>query len=118
MKKNFFLVLSIVMMIAGVAFSYFAKWELADITGFALTMFGAGLAAATMWGKRDQSKKLWVSILGIVLIGIGAFSLGFLGFAKDTVTIIISSVFGLVAIIAGLIVTSIQIDRIEMVDGI
>lgn len=108
MKKNFFLIMAIILIIAGVVVSYLGKFELADISGFAVTMFGAGLAAATLWGKHDKSNKLWVSVLGIVLIGAGAFALGFLGFAENTMTLIISSIFGIVAIIAGLIVTAIQ----------
>lgn len=51
----------------------------------------------------------WCSARELVLIGAGAFGLGFLGFAKETVTVIISSVFGLVSILAGLIVTAFQI---------
>lgn len=109
MKKNIVVFLAIILMVVGICFSYFGSWNLADITGFALTMFGAGLAAATMWEKRDPTKKAWVGIVGLVLIGAGAFGLGFLGFAKETVTVIISSVFGLVSILAGLIVTAFQI---------
>lgn len=86
MKKNFFLIMAIILIIAGVVVSYLGKFELADISGFAVTMFGAGLAAATLWGKHDKSNKLWVSVLGIVLIGAGAFALGFLGFAENTIT--------------------------------
>ena len=116
MKKNFFspvwlnmtIHMAIILIIAGVVVSYLGNFALADISGFAVTMFGAGLAAATLWGKRDTAKKLWVSVVGLVLIGAGAFALGFLGFAENTMTMIISSVFGIVAIIAGLIVTAIQ----------
>lgn len=106
MKKNFFLIAAIILIVAGVVVSYLGNFALADISGFAVTMFGAGLAAATLWGKRDTAKKLWVSVVGLVLIGAGAFALGFLGFAENTMTMIISSVFGLVAIIAGLIITA------------
>lgn len=108
MKKNFVLVIAIIMMIAGVCFSYFAKWELADISGFALIMFGAGLAACSMWNKRDPNQKAYISIVGLILIGAGAFILGFGGFDKETLSVIISSVFGLVAIIAGLFITAMQ----------
>ncbi len=108
MKKNFILVLAIFMIIIGICFCYFAKWELADIEGFALTMFGSGLAASAMWNKRDPNKKIYISIVGIVLIGAGGFILGFGGFDKGTLSVIISSVFGLVAIIAGLIITAMQ----------
>lgn len=111
MKKNFLLILGVILVIAGVVFSYLANFSLADASGFAVTMFGAGLAAATLWGKKSDKVKTWVSVLSVVLMGAGAFVLGFGGFAENTMTMIISSVFGLVAIIAGLIVSSLKIAK-------
>lgn len=108
MKKNFLVIIGILLIVAGCVFSYFANFPMADATGFAVTMFGAGLAAATMWGKRDKTKKTWLSVLALALVGVGAFILGFAGFAENTMTTIISSVFGLIAIIAGLIISGIN----------
>lgn len=70
MKKRVLLIIGLIVLIAGVIISNFAKFPLADVLGYAITMFGAGLA----------------------------------GVAEDTVKTIITAVFGLVVIIAGLIV--------------
>lgn len=108
MRKNLFLVLGICLMIIGVVISYFADFQLADATGFATVMFGAGLAAATLWEKRNPESPILLPLIGIILIGAGAFILGFCGFAETTMTTIITSVFGLVAIIAGIIFSAIK----------
>ena len=108
MKKNWLTVIGILFIVVGVAISYFAKWELADVSGFAVTMFGAGLMCANIWNKRDKTVKTWLSVLSLVLVGVGAFIIGFGGVvAESLVTTIVSSVFGFVAIIAGLIIPAI-----------
>ena len=55
MKKNWISVLGILFIVIGTVVSYFAKWELADISGFAVTMFGAGLMVANLWNKRSET---------------------------------------------------------------
>ena len=50
MKKNILLILGLIFVIAGVAVAYFAKFELADVTGFAITMF-----AETRHDKKDMA---------------------------------------------------------------
>ncbi len=108
MKKNWLTIIGILFIVVGTVISYFAKWELADVSGFAITMFGAGFATANLWNKRDKTAKTWLSVLSLVLVGLGAFVVGFGGvIAESLVTTIISSVFGLVAIIAGLIVSAV-----------
>ena len=108
MKKNWLTIVGILFIVVGTVICYFAKWELADVTGFAITMFGAGLATANLWNKRNKESKTWLSILSLVLVGVGAFVIGFGGIvAESLVTTIITSVFGFVAIIAGLIVSGI-----------
>ena len=105
MKKNWLTIIGILFIVVGVVISYFAKWELADTTGFAVTMFGGGLASANLWNKRNKESKTWISIVSLVLVGLGAFVVGFGGIIAETLmTTIISSVFGFVVIIAGLIV--------------
>lgn len=105
MKKNWLTIIGILFIVVGVVISYLAKWELADVSGFAVTMFGAGLASANLWNKRSATVKTWVSVLSLVLVGVGAFIVGFGGIiAESLMTTIISSVFGFVVIIAGLIV--------------
>ena len=108
MKKNWLTIIGILFIVVGTVISYFAKWELADVSGFAVTMFGAGLATANLWNKRDKTAKTWMSVLSLVLVGLGAFVVGFGGvIAESLVTTIISSVFGFVVIIAGLIVSAV-----------
>lgn len=108
MKKNWLTIIGILFIVVGTVICYFAKWELADVSGFAVTMFGAGLATANLWNKRNQTAKTWMSVLSLVLVGVGAFVTGFGGvIAESLVTTIISSVFGFVVIIAGLIVSAV-----------
>lgn len=109
MKKNWLTVIGILFIVIGTVISYFAKWELSNITGFAVTMFGAGLATANLWNKRSAESKTLYSVLSLVLVGAGAFVIGFAGIiAESMVTTIITSVFGFVTIIAGLIVSAIN----------
>ena len=108
MKKNWLTVIGILFVVVGVAISYFAKWELADVSGFASVMFGAGLVCSNLWNKRDTTAKTWMAVLSLVLVGVGAFIAGFGGvIAESMVATIISSVFGFVAIIAGLIISAV-----------
>lgn len=108
MKKNWMTIVGILLIVVGAGISYFAKWELADVSGFAVTMFGAGLATANLWNKRDKGAKTWLCVLSLILVGVGAFILGFGGIiAETTMTTIIASVIGFVAIIAGLIVSAV-----------
>lgn len=108
MKKNWLTIIGILFIVVGTVICYFAKWELADVSGFAVTMFGAGLATVNLWNKRDKTAKTWMSVLSLVLVGVGAFVTGFGGvIAESLVTTIISSVFGFVVIIAGLIVSAV-----------
>lgn len=108
MKKNWLTIIGIAFIVVGTCISYFVKWELADVSGFAITMFGAGLATANLWNKRNKGIKTWLSVISLILVGVGAFVVGFGGIiAESMVTTIITSVFGFVAIIAGLIVSGI-----------
>ena len=109
MKKNWLTVLGILFIVAGTVLSYFANWSVTEITGFAVTMFGAGLASANLWSKKSDTAKTYLSVLSIALVGAGAFIAGFTGLlAESTITTIMASVFGLVAIIAGLIVSAVN----------
>lgn len=87
-----------------VVISYFAKWQVADVAGFAVTMFGAELTTANLWNKRGEIAKTWLQVLSLVLIGIFVARFGGI-IAESLVTTIIASVSGFVAIVvAGLIV--------------
>jgi uncharacterized membrane protein YhaH (DUF805 family) len=105
MKKKFLLISGLVLVVAGVVFGYLANFAMSDIISFSVTMFGAGLAAAAMYEKRDVSKSPWFCVLCIALVGIGAMGLGFAGFAEKTMTSVITSVFSVITIIAGIVVS-------------
>lgn len=109
MKKNWLTILGILFIVVGIVISYFAKWELADVSGFAVTMFGAGFACANLWNKKNEVAKNYLCIVSLALVGVGAFVIGFGGIISETLmSTIISSVFGFVVIIAGLIVSAIN----------
>ena len=116
MKKNIFLIIGLLMVVAGVAIAYFAKFELAGMTGFALTMFGAGIATSQLWQKRDKTQKTWLAFLAVSLVGIGAYLLGFGEFSKETMTTVMTMVFGLVGIIAGLIIAAVQSKNAKQIE--
>ncbi len=101
MRKNLFIILGIVLIILGAAVSYFAGFDLAEVTGFAVSMFGAGVAASGFWSKRKKTGAL--SVITLACIAGGSFILGFGGFVESTVTTIIASVAGIAAIIAGIV---------------
>lgn len=101
MKKNWFVIIGVILVVAGAAVSHFAKFPQAEVIGLASTMFGAGAVAAGFWDKREKTDALSVST--IICVAAGAFLLGFGGFVESTMTTIITGVIGLVAIIAGLI---------------
>lgn len=105
MSRRVFIFVGLALIIIGTVFAYLTNFNLADVTGFAVTMFGAGLTANAMYEKRDTSKNKWLSVLTIVLVGGGGLLLGFGGFSEDTMTTVITSVFGVVAIIGGLILS-------------
>lgn len=104
MKNRLFLIVSFAFIILGAIISYFAKLPLAQVSGFAVTMFGAGLAVGKLWNDRDKTAKSWLVVLSIVLVGIGAFIAGLTGVITEAqVTAIIGYVFSLILIIAGII---------------
>lgn len=104
MKNKLFLIVSFAFIILGAIISYFAKLPLAQVSGFAVTMFGAGLAVGKLWNDRDKTAKSWLVILSMVLVGIGAFIAGLTGVITEAqVTAIIGYVFSLILIIAGII---------------
>lgn len=116
MKKNILIILGIVFIVVGVAVAYFTNFGLSDVTGFAVTMFGAGMATSQLWQKRDKSKKTWLAVMSVILVGAGAFVLGLGQFTQETMVTIISSIFGLAAIIGGLIVAVIQAKSAKQIE--
>ena len=83
MKTKLFLIVSIALIVIGAVISYFANFPLAQMSGFAVTMFGAGLAVGKLWNDRDKTAKRWMVILSMALVGLGAFAAGLTGVITD-----------------------------------
>lgn len=116
-NKTFALIVAIVMIVLGCIVSYFAKFEAVQIGGFAVTMFGAGLAVNQLWNNRKEGAKTYLVILGIILIGLGCFIAGlFLLMDVEQVKTLISLVFALIVFIAGLVVTFIGNKTVKKLD--
>lgn len=99
MKNNIVLWIGVGLIIAGSVFAALTDVA-ADIPGLAVAAFGLGMTVINIWNK--SQKKDWKLIVAISSIVIGAFCLGITGFAEATMTTIITSVIGLVALIIGL----------------
>lgn len=116
MKNKLFLIMSIAFIIIGTIISYFAKIPLAQISGFAVTMFGAELAVGKLWNDRDKKAESWLVELGaMVLVELGAFIAVLTGLTRGIteaqVTTIIGYIYSLFLIIAG-IVTSVIANKV------
>lgn len=104
MKNKLFLLISVGLIVVGAALGYFAQFEVAKLTGFAVTMFGAGLLVAKTWKDRAENSNKVLVVLSMVFVGIGAFIAGVSGvIVESQVTAIISCVFSLILVIAGII---------------
>lgn len=105
-KKLLALIISLSFIAIGCAVSYFAQFDGAKITGFAVTMFGAGLAVNQLWNERKPEAKTWLVVLGIALVGIGSFIAGlFLVMDIEQVKTYVGLIFAVIVFIAGLVVT-------------
>lgn len=104
MKNTLFLIVSVACIVGGAVISYFAKIPAASLSGFALTMFGAGLAVAKLWKDREPTAKTWLVVLSMALTGVGAFIAGLSGvITENQVAEIIGYAISLVLLIAGII---------------
>lgn len=103
-------VIGIIFIIIGaIVGAIFNDFEVAVMCSFASVMFGAGLACAGLWDKRKPGTKNWVTILCIVLLGLGSFILGFTGqIEENKVVMIITYVVAIAMIISGLIIPAIK----------
>lgn len=116
MKNKLFLILCIAVIVIGSAISYFAKIPEAQLLGFAVTMFGAGLLVANMWKERKPEVKSWLVILALALVGVGAFVAGITGvLSADQVKTIIGYTLALVLLIAGLITSAIANKTVKQI---
>ena len=105
-KKIFAILISLSFIAVGCAISYFAQFDGAKITGFAVTMFGAGLAVNQLWNERKPEAKTWLVVLGIALVGIGSFVAGlFMVMDIEQIKTYVGLIFAIILFIAGLVVT-------------
>lgn len=115
MSKKLLTIIGLLLMIAGVVIATCIGFEAAKLTGFAVTMFGAGLAAADLWKNRKEGSKTWLNVLAVCFIGIGAFIAGITGFVTETtVTTIIGCVISIVLVITGIITSVIVNKKLEV----
>ena len=97
-------VIGLALIVAGTAVAAATGFELAQLTGLAVTMFGAGLAVANLWKERSSKSSTWLNVLVIALVTLGSFIAGLTGvLSETTVTTAIGCVVSIVLIIAGII---------------
>ena len=105
-KKLLATIVSLSLIAVGCAISYFAQFDALKITGFAVTMFGAGLAVNQLWNERKPEAKTWLVVVGIALVGIGSFTAGLFSIMDvEQIKTYIGLIFAIITFIAGLIVT-------------
>ena len=107
-KKLLATIISLSLIAVGCAISYFAQFDAGKITGFAVTMFGAGLAVNQLWNGRKPEAKSWLVITGIALVGVGSFIAGlFMVMDIEQIKTYVGLIFAVILFIAGLVVTAI-----------
>lgn len=104
--KNFVKILGIVLLLAGSIVSVFATVPLAD--GIAIGVAALGLAVLIVSTLKKVEKKTWKDYLAVILFAIAGFCFGLAGLAEGTFTQIATAVAGIVALVIGLITTSIK----------
>lgn len=107
-KKLLAIIISLSLIAVGCAISYFAQFDAGKITGFAVTMFGAGLAVNQLWNGRKPEAKSWLVITGIALVGVGSFIAGlFMVMDVEQIKTYVGLIFAVILFIAGLVVTAV-----------
>lgn len=109
MNKNILTVIGIVLAVVGAVVGSFIGFEAGQLTAFAVTMFGAGLAVANMWKGRKEETKTWLAVLSMALIGVGAFIAGITGIVSETqLTSVIGYAISIALVIGGIITSIVQ----------
>ena len=104
--KNVFKILGLVLIIAGSALAYFTAVPIAEYAGIAVAALGLALAIVGVLNKTE--KKTWKEYVAVICFAAGGLLCGFAGFTDAVLTQVITAVFGVVALIAGLIVSLIK----------
>ena len=104
MKNKLPLFLTIALIVIGAVINYFAKFDVAQMCGFALTMFGAGALASQLWKDKKAEVPSWIVLLSLIFIGLGSFLAGLLRLmSEDQVKSLITLVVSVVLLIAGIV---------------
>lgn len=107
-RNSVFTVVGIILVVVGAVVANFSGFALAEITGLAVAMYGAGLACQSFISKA-KSPKGWKTVVSAVCMGLGGFALGVGGLlSQDTTEQVISAAFGIASIIAGLVFTALN----------
>ena len=104
--KNIFKILGLVLIIAGSALAYFTTVPIAEYSGIAVAALGLALAIVGVLNKTE--KKTWKEYVAVICFAVGGLFCGFAGFSEALMTQVITAVFGVVALIAGLIVSFVK----------
>ena len=101
--KTFLTILGVVLAVAGTIISAFTGIPAAEFVGVAVSMLGASIVCSSAIKKATTAKARLLSFIAVILIAIGGFLLGCLGFTEDLVTQLISIVSGITALVIGMI---------------
>lgn len=100
--KNFITILAVACIIAGCAIGSFSSIAIADYGAIALEAFG--FTVLVIKTIKNAEKKTWKEYSAVILFVAAGVCCGVAGIAEATMTTIITTVAGLVALIVGLLV--------------
>lgn len=99
-------IVGVALAVAGAGIAAFTGLPMSDILGIAVAMVGAAVSCTGVVKKsREEGKGKALTYTSVALIAIGSFLMGFMGVAESTVTQVITVAAGLVALVAGLVVS-------------
>lgn len=99
MKKNIFMLIGVLVVIASCILGYFTDIA-GDIPTLIGTAFGLGMEIIAVWVKSE--KKNGFVIASIVCAVVGGVCCAFAGLAEGTLTTLITAIIGIVALLASI----------------
>ena len=100
MKKNIFMLIGILVVIASCILGYFT--DIAnDLPTLIGTAFGLGMEIIAIWKKSD--KKNWLVITAIICAVVGGICCAFAGLAEGTLTTLVTAIIGVVALLVSIL---------------
>ena len=107
--KIFIKILGIALLIGGSIFSSFTTVPLADCISIGVAALG--LALLIVGTLKKAEKKTWKEYVAVILFAVAGFCCGIAGIVDETFTQIATAVAGVVALVIGLITTSVEKDK-------